>query len=109
MRRAFLLCLCLLAIAVTAGSAGATEVSRASYREAAEPICKANTEANERILSGVRAEVRQGKFAAASAQFTKAARALKATLKELRALPQPAADRTRLAKWLGYVLSLIHI
>jgi hypothetical protein len=83
--------------------AQATEVTRESYREAVEPICKTNTQANERILKGVRKEVKEGKLKLAGGQFSRAATALSRTLKELKAVPQPPADQAKLAKWLKYV------
>jgi hypothetical protein len=92
-----------IALLATASLALATEVTRDSYREAVEPICKANTQANEKILGGVRKQVKQGKLKAASRQFTKAARALRKTIVQLKAVPQPEADQARLAKWLGFV------
>jgi hypothetical protein len=81
----------------------ASEVTRGSYREAVEPICKANTEANERILGGVRAEVRAGKLKPAAIQFEKAAVELKKTIAQLKPVPRPAADQSRLSRWLGKV------
>jgi hypothetical protein len=83
--------------------AQATEVTRGSYKEAVEPICKTNTQANERILSGVRKEVKQGKLTLAGTKFSKAATALHKTLLQLKAVPQPTADQTKLAKWLSYI------
>jgi hypothetical protein len=91
------------AILTTAALALAAETTRAEYVAAVEPICRANTKANERILVGVKTEVRQGKLKPAAAQFAKAAAALKQTLAELRAVPQPTADKPRLTRWLGYV------
>jgi hypothetical protein len=93
----------LTAFALFASLATAAEVTRDSYREAAEPICQANTQANERILAGVRSEVKRGKLAPAAAQFTKAAKALKLAKRQLAAVPQPPADQARLGKWLGLV------
>jgi hypothetical protein len=81
----------------------AAEPTRETYKEAVEPICRADTQANERILAGVRQEVRGGKLAPAAARFTKAAKALKKTVGELRAVPPPPADRSRLSRWLGQV------
>lgn len=81
----------------------ASEVTRDSYREAVEPICKANTQANERILGGVRGEVRHGEFKTAAAKFAKSAAALKKALAQLRAVPQPSADKAKLAKWLARI------
>ena len=92
-----------LAVLSAASLALAAETTRAEYVTAVEPICKVNTQANEKILKGVKAEVRKGKLKPASRQFSKAASALKKTLGQLEAVPQPAADQKTLAKWLGYV------
>jgi hypothetical protein len=102
--RPVLTCLVLAAmlLAVSAIAAGA-EVSRESYREAVEPICKINTQTNERIFKGVRAEVRHNQLKPAALAFEKAAKALKRTLAQLKAVPQPSADKAKLAKWLGFV------
>jgi hypothetical protein len=104
-RRSWFLLLGLATALSLAGpfAAGAEEVTRTAYREVAEPICKENTEANERILDGVRGDVREGKLGTASTKLAKAGRALKLALNELRGLPQPAPDRVRLTKWFGYV------
>lgn len=90
-------------VALLAAIAHAEEPTRDSYREAVEPICKVNTQANERILSGVKQAVRKNKLKQASRQFSKAAAALRKTLAELKAVPQPIADEARLAKWLADV------
>jgi hypothetical protein len=92
----------LLALAIPALAAEAT---RDSYATAVEPICQANAQANEKILDGVRSKVKAGKLDAASRQFMTAAKALKRTLAELRAVPRPSADEAKLEKWLGYVKS----
>jgi hypothetical protein len=81
----------------------AAEQTREGYVEAVEPICKTNTEANDRILNGVKAEVRQGKLKTAAAKFTKAAAALKKAVKQLKAVPKPPADTAKLDKWLSYI------
>jgi hypothetical protein len=81
----------------------AAEQTREGYREAVEPICKVNTEANERILAGVKGEVRGGRLKPAASRFARAAKALKGTVGELRAVPPPPADRSRLSRWLGQV------
>jgi hypothetical protein len=88
---------------VLAAAAFAAEVSRDEYKEAAEPICKTSAKENERILSGVRTEVKQGKLTTAATKFSKASKEQTKALKQLSALPQPAADEARLAKWLGYL------
>ena len=91
-----------LIVAITAVAAAA-EVSRVEFRESAEPICKTDTQANERILAGVRKEVRSGKLAPASRKFAQAASALKAALRQLESLPRPSADEARLRKWFATV------
>lgn len=77
----------------------AAETTRDEYTAAVEPICKVNTQANERILAGVKQEVRQNKLKPAAASFTKAAAELKKTLNQLRAVPPPPADRARIQEW----------
>jgi hypothetical protein len=95
--------LAVAALALVTSLASAGEVTRDSYREAVEPICQANTQANERILAGVRAEVKSGRLTPAAAQFTRAAAALKQTQRQLAAVPQPPPDRAKLTKWLTAV------
>ena len=92
-----------LALLAAASLAQATEVTRTTYKESVEPICKANTQANEKILKGAKAEVKANKLALAAAQFTKAAAALKKTYAQLSAVPKPPADTAKLTKWLSYV------
>lgn len=90
----------LLAFAVPAL---AGEITREEYVAAVEPICKTNTEANEKILAGVRAKVKAGRLKAASRQFAAAARALKRTRLELLRVEKPPADAARLTRWLKSV------
>lgn len=89
--------------AIFASLAFATETTRTEYREAVEPICKENSDANKRILAGVRTEVKQGKRKLAAAKFAKAATALGKAYRELEAVPKPSADAARLGRWLSYV------
>ena len=88
---------------VLAASAFAAEVSRDEYKEAAEPICQASAKANEQILSGVKKEVKQGMLKVPATKFAQASKEQARTLKKLEALPQPAEDEARLAKWFGYL------
>jgi hypothetical protein len=102
MRRATLLLTAIAALAI-AGTAGASEVTRDSYSAQVEPICKTNTEANQKILKGVRAKVKAGRLKAAAKQFEAAAKALARTQVQLAAVAQPPDDAAKLAKWLAYV------
>jgi hypothetical protein len=86
------------ALAVTAA-----EQTRESYIVAVEPICKVNTKANEKTLDGVREKIRKGQLKVAAGQFTKAAGAFSKAVTQIKAVPQPAADKAKLGKWVGYL------
>lgn len=102
MRRAIALSLsATLLLAVAAPIAMA--ITRDEYKAQVEPICKTNSEANDRILKGVRNEVKKNKLKSAGAKFIKASNALKKTHSQLAAVEQPTEDVARLTKWLGYV------
>lgn len=91
------------ALACMVSLAMAEEVTRETYKAQVEPICQANTKANEKILAGVRSEVKEGKLKLAGTQFAKAAAALKKAYNQIKAVPQPPADEAKLTKWLKYV------
>lgn len=91
------------AIAAMALAPAALAIERPEYKEAVEPICQANTKANERILRGVRNQVKDGKLKPAALKFEKAGKALKRAHTQLSAVEKPAADVAKLDKWLGYV------
>lgn len=85
---------------IGAASAFALEPAQQEYREAVEPICQKNTEANETILKDVRKHVKENKLKLASRQVFAAAKALKHTREQLLKVPKPAEDAARLTKWL---------
>jgi hypothetical protein len=89
----------LLSIAAPAALA----LTRDEYKAKVEPICKKNSEANDKILKTVRKEVKENKLKTAGAKFLKASAALTTTYNELKAVEQPAEDAAKLTKWLGYV------
>jgi hypothetical protein len=89
-----------LAMLLAAAAASAAEVSPTEYKEQVEPICKRDTEANEKILDGVRANVKAGKLKKASRQLSAAGKALKQAYGQLSKVSKPAPDATRLTKWL---------
>jgi len=90
-------------LAAAALGVTSADQTRESYVAAVEPICKTNTKANERILSGVEQKVKQGKLAVASGQFAKASSAFAKAVKQIKAVPQPVADQAKLTKWMGYL------
>ena len=84
-------------------ASASTPEEKSAYKEQVEPICKVNSEANEKLLKHARKEVKEGKLASAGGKFLKASSALKKTYTQLKAVPQPPSDSAKLGKWLGYV------
>jgi len=82
---------------------------RVAYKAQAEPICKKNREANERVLKGVKKNITAGKLKLAATQFAKGATALKKARAQLVTVPKPVADNARLTKWLGYIKTEIEL
>lgn len=93
----------LTVLGLCVSAAHAAELGRDDYVARVEPICKRNTEANRRIFAGAKQEVERGKLRLASRHFARAERALRKTIRQLGAVPRPAADRARLERWLGYL------
>ena len=79
-------------LALAGSMAFADDVTRDSYTAQVEPICKVNGKANQRILKNVRRDVKKGRLKVAGKKFIRASAALKRALRQLRAVPQPAAD-----------------
>jgi hypothetical protein len=103
MRRATVLALAATSLLAMAQLAFAADISRDEYKTQVEPICQENSKANERILKGVRKMVKDGKLKPAATKFEKAGKALQGTYNQLKGVPQPTADESKLAKWLSYV------
>jgi hypothetical protein len=110
LRKKLVLSLVGLFVLVGASSAFAELGPEATaYREKVEPICKANTEANEKILKDARKHVKEGKLKLASQQLLSAAKALKRARTQLLAVPKPAEDAARLTKWLNGVKTEVQL
>jgi hypothetical protein len=80
--------------------------TRAQYVEGVEPICKANTDANQRILKNVKTKARSKSPRAvreAGVQFIQASSAFGAAERKIVAVPRPPADDARLLKWFKYL------
>ena len=80
--------------------------TRAQYVEQVDPICKANTEANKRILKNVKTKARSKSpktVRQAGAQFIQASSAFGSAAKKIATVPRPPADDARLLKWFKYL------
>jgi len=89
----------LLALAA-APLAHGDEQTRESYKAQAEPLCKANREANERIMSGVRRRLGKNKLKPAGKQFVRLSRSFARLIARLAKLRPPSTDTHRIERWL---------
>lgn len=92
-----------VAVPVALAAEGEEELTRPEYVAKVEPICKANTKANSRILKGVKGQVKRGKLVPAGRRFIRASRALGKSVAQIAGVPRPTADATKLTKWIGYL------
>jgi hypothetical protein len=93
----------LAAALLAVGAFAAVEQTRESYVAQVEPICKKNTKSNEKILAGVRQQIKKGQLKVAAGKFTQASAAFGKAVNEIAAVPQPPADTAKLSKWLGFL------
>ncbi len=80
--------------------------TRAEYVERVEPICKANTEANMRILKNVKQRARsrqQRQVGRAGGQFIHASKAFFKAIGKIAQVARPPADEARLLKWFAHL------
>lgn len=89
----------LLATLALAGLARGEEQTRETYKGQVEPLCKANREANERIMAGVRDRVHAGKLAVAGRQFIRLSSSFGGLIGKLEQVPPPVGDEHRVDRW----------
>ena len=95
-----------LALLPAASAAAEDAPTRAQYVEQVDPICKANTEANKRILKNVKTKARSKSVKTvreAGSQFVQASSAFGNAEKKIAAVPRPPADDARLLKWFDHL------
>jgi hypothetical protein len=105
-----------LAAAVIGGGANAEEPptsteaqpvegpSRREYVEELEVMCKPGSKATQRVMDGVREDVRhEARIPVAARKFQRAAQIFGGTIDDIAAVPRPIADTVRLRKWFGYL------
>lgn len=93
----------LLTVAPVALATEGEEITRPEYIAKVEPICASSTKSNSNILKGVKEQVKQGKLGPAGKRFIRASGVLNSSTAQIAKVPQPAADATKLAKWIGYL------
>jgi hypothetical protein len=103
MKRTFPAALTTLVLLIVVPLALAADVTRDEYVAKADPICKRNEEANRRIFTGAKQQVKEGELNQASKHFVRAEAALDKTIAQLKAVPRPTADAQRLARWFDYL------
>jgi hypothetical protein len=89
----------LVTLVLTAGTAAAAETSRSEYVAQLEQICKPGSEATQRAVKGMRADVRAERLRVAAGKFARAERIFAGTVSSISTVPRPAADRATLARW----------
>ncbi len=88
-----------VALLAVAPLARGEEQTRETYKAQVEPLCQANREANDRIMSGAQKRVNTGKLEAAGKQFTRVSRSFGGLVGRLAAVPPPPADTHRVERW----------
>lgn len=88
---------------LTATAVAAEAPTRDEYVSQLETDCKPDAEATQRAMKGARADVRAERLTAAAGKFAKATSIFGGTVKEIAAVPRPAADAAKLSKWFGYL------
>lgn len=84
-----------------ASAALAEELTRAEYVERVEPICKSNAEDSARIQKGVKQLIQSNDLVPAGKRIVRASTALGEAVGKIAQVPRPAADATKLARWIG--------
>ena len=88
-----------LLLALSVGSVAAEELTREEYVARLERICKPGSDATERAVRGVRADIRHERLAVAGRKFARAKRIFAGTVGSISTVPRPAADRDTLKRW----------
>jgi hypothetical protein len=94
----------MLLTALLAATASAAEApTRDGYVAQLEAICKPDALATQRAMKGAKKDVRAERLAVAAQKFAKADAIYSGTVKQIAAVPRPAADQPKLSKWFTYL------
>ena len=77
--------------------------TRPDYVSQLESVCEPRAEATRRAMRGARADIKAERLGIAARKFGRAARIFGTTVQIIGRVPRPAADRSRLNKWFGYL------
>jgi hypothetical protein len=97
------LLVCLSASAFLTSAVAAEGPSRAEYVVRLERICKPGSEATQRAVHGVRADVRSERFRSAATKFAAAKRIFARTVRAISVVPRPPADEKTLTRWFAHL------
>lgn len=92
-----------LVLVLVTSAAAAEAPTRDQYVTQLEGICKPDAEATQRAMKGAREDVRTERLGVAAGKFAKATSIFSSTLKQISAVPRPAADGAKLSRWFGYL------
>jgi hypothetical protein len=95
--------LAVVALLAAATAPAAEAPTRDEYVERLETICKPDALATQKVMKGARADLRAERLGPAARKFSQAAAIFGSTVKEISAVPRPAADQERLGKWFTYL------
>jgi hypothetical protein len=93
----------LLAAASACLATAAEAPTRAEYVAQLEGICKPGVQATQRVMKGVRDDVRAERDAIAARKFGRGAAIFDGTIGGIAAVPRPPTDIARLRKWFVYL------
>jgi hypothetical protein len=101
MRRLAVLAIAAVAAAAPAafGAEAAEAPTRPEYVDRLERICKPGSEATQRAVRGMRADVRAERLRVAAAKFARAKRIFARTVSSIAPVRRPTEDRDTLARW----------
>jgi len=88
------------ALLAAAPLAHGEEQTRESFKARVEPICKANREANERIMDGAQRRIDKREFMAVGKQFIRVSESFGSMIPKLAVVPPPVGDERRVERWL---------
>jgi hypothetical protein len=88
-----------LGVPLAAGAEAAEAPTRPEYVDRLEQICKPSSEATQRAVRGVRADVRAERLRVAASKFARAQRIFGRTVSSISSVPRPVDDRDTLSRW----------